>query len=271
MKKKILSLIGLNGGIVLANALIFAVTGAGEMIGPGKLGPDGTGEIMALTVAITGLALSVVAFAYGNYKILKSIEDAPENKYGFVLGEIDTAEECLVALKQNHKFMFSEDTNTAMDQVQRFGRKQKTMQQLLYQKFQSDTEDMIGVKNVVEDAEGLLYENIKHILSRISIFDEDEYRSLMQTAQRGGGTDSFYARKAMFDEHIAYVKKQLEKNEAILLEYDRLLTEISRMGDEDAEQNQQMAHIKDVVKGMKQLNEDVDQELDALGQKYTQQ
>ena len=47
-----------------------------------------------------------------------------------------------------------------------------------------------------------------------------------------------------------------------------MLTEISKMGDEEQEDSAGIAHMRDVIQGMKQLNVNADQELEQLQKKY---
>ena len=60
--------------------------------------------------------------------------------------------------------------------------------------------------------------------------------------------------------------QQVEKNDGILLEFDRLLTEISKLS--DAQDDQVLENMKDVVAGMKALNSNTDNELSQLEKKY---
>ena len=112
-----------------------------------------------------------------------------------------------------------------------------------------------------------MYGNIRHMLSRISIFDEQGYQQLLQRGSQGGTRGASYIeQKKLFEEHIRYVDQQVEKNDGILLEFDRLLTEISKLS--DAQDDQVLENMKDVVAGMKALNSNTDNELSQLEKKY---
>ena len=76
------------------------------------------------------------------------------------------------------------------------------------------------------------------------------------------------AKRQIFVEHFAYIKQQLEKNEAILLEFDRLLMEVSKIGDKEMADEETMNSIRDVIYGMKQLHNDEEGEMESLEQKY---
>lgn len=264
MDDKKISLISLNAGIVIVDALMVICK-----IYVNNYVADDTLEILANTFTLGVLILSVLVFFYGNYKLLKSISSSPKEKYHYVLEDIDTAEECIDALNKNKKDCFAKDVELAKDQVERLERKQEAMRQILFQKCEASQEDMLGMKKVVEEAEMLLYDNIKRMLSRMAIFDAEGYRKLMQQSYHGELATT-QERKAIYYEHLAYVKQQLDKNEAILIQYDYLLTEISKMGDEDSQESDCMAHMKDVVNGMKQMNARDEDDLEDLEKKYQQ-
>lgn len=273
MKNKILSLLGLNGGIVLLNAIVLKLTGWSQFFEKGAIAPEGMGETMAVAFGITVLLLSAMAFGYGNYKLLKSMEGAESRpsyskKYGYVLEEIDTPEECRTALMECRSRVFDFYVNRAIEQVNQFQRKQESMRKILFQKCQSDEKEMYGVGQIVEDAEEMLYENVRHMVSRMSIFDEVDYLKMQKDAANRQNSEGMAAKRALYQEHIEYINKQLEKTDAVLLSYDRLLTEISKLGDDYGKEQEQMAHIQDVVNGMKQLNDEVDQELAGLERQY---
>jgi hypothetical protein len=231
------------------------------------------GETMAVAFGITVLLLSAMAFGYGNYKLLKSMEGAEgrpsySKKYGYVLEEIDTPEECRTALMECRSRVFDFYVNRAIEQVNQFQRKQESMRKILFQKCQSDEKEMYGVGQIVEDAEEMLYENVRHMVSRMSIFDEVDYLKMQKDAANRQNSEGMAAKRALYQEHLEYITKQLEKTDSVLLAYDRLLIEISKLGDDYGKEQEQMAHIQDVVNGMKQLNDEVDQELAGLERQY---
>ncbi len=276
-KKNLYRLIGLNVTIIVINVMVMTLTGFTQYIGSDAIRPEETGEILGFATAITVLLLSIGIFIYGNIKILKSLENFGDkelysDKYGYVLNEIDTAEECLDALSSVKSKVFEEDIRRAIGQIQLFLRKQESMRKILFQKCQSDVEEMVGIGNIVQDAEQLIYENVRHVLSRISIFDEYDYLELKSGKTYGLDSQSLAAKRKMYSDHLTYVKKQLDKTDSVLLEYDRLLTEISSIGDNYSSEQNQFEHIREVVDDMKKINQDsmLDKELNSLKERYSQ-
>lgn len=251
----ICKLVGLNLGIVLVDAFCYINLIAEE------------NEWMAVGWGI--IAVSVLGFCMGNYKIISNMQNQPEQQYGYVLGEIDTAEECIDALSKNKKAVFRNATQNAIEQVHTLQRKKKAMSEVLFQQCNVRENEESGYEDVIQEAEQLLYGNIRHMLSRMSIFDEQGYAQLMQRGSQAGTRGSSYLeQRKLFEEHIRYVNQQVEKNDGILLEFDRLLTEISKLSDE--QDDQVLENMKNVVAGMKALNSNTDQELSQLEKKYQQ-
>ena len=262
--KKAIQLVLLNGGIALANILAFS-----ESVFDISLS---YGTTLQRAVGFTLIIMSVLLFGWGNYKILgqedsrtKELREA-KNAYGYVLEEIDTPEECLEALACYQKSVFAGDVETAKDQVNRLGRKMSSLKEILYQKCQAQQGELLGFQKVIEDCEMMTYENVKRMLSRMAIFDQREYE-ILQQGRLHISTNALEEKRKIFAEHFAYIKQQLEKNEAILLEFDRLLMEVSKIGDEETADEETMNGIRDVIQGMKQLHHE-GQEMDDLERKY---
>lgn len=263
--KKVIQLILLNGGIALANILTFS-----ESVFDVSLA---YGTILQRAIGITLIIMSVLIFAWGNYKILSHENEAEKglreakNAYGYVLEEIDTPEECLEALSCYQHSVFARDVDTAKDQVNRLVRKMASLKEILFQKCQAQQGELLGFQKVIEDCEIMTYENVKRILSRMAIFDQREYENL-QHGRLNVSVNTLEAKRQIFAEHFAYIKQQLEKNEEILLEFDRLLMEVSKIGDKETADEDTMNGIRDVIHGMKQLHNEEQGEMEDLEQKY---
>lgn len=265
--KKVIQLILLNGGIALANILTFSESVFAVSLTYGTLFERAFG--------ITLIIMSLLIFIWGNYKIL-SYEEVSEKErrkakdaYGYVLEEIDTPEECMEALARYQHSIFAQDVDTAKNQVNRMSRKLASLKEILYQKCQTQQGELLGFQNVIDDCEMMTYENVKRMLSRMAIFDQREYE-ILQQGRLNVSSSALEAKRQIFAEHFAYIRQQLEKNETILLEFDRLMMEISKIGDEETADESAMNSIRDVIQGMKQLHsqEQEQDEMKDLEQKY---
>lgn len=256
MNKKIVKLLLLNVGIALVDIFFLK-----DFFG--FKSTDASPLEMAFTVTV--IVMSVLVFCTGNYIILVDKKAKAEKQYGYLLEEIDTIPECIDALATCRKTAFHQDVIRAKEQAERLGRKLKALREVLFQKCQAEQGDLLGFEDVIDDSEKLIIENIKRILTRISIFDQTEYDQLQKS---GMGGQTYEAKRQMFAEHFAYVKQQIEKNEAILLDLDRLLTEISKIGDQEAVDAETMENIRGVVENLKVLHETKEDDMAALERKY---
>lgn len=262
MDKKTLQLIGLNLGIAVVNVVTFS----DALIGL-DLAAD-MGSMLERAMGYTLIIMSIFIFLVGNYKILSQKNARPMQQYDYVLEDIDTIPECMEALQTCRKNVFIRDVSTATEQVRRLERKRKSLEEILFQKCQAQQGELPGFKQVIDESEMLFIENVKRMLSRMSIFDQQEYETLQSTGRMNISHEAYQAKQQIFQEHFAYIKQQIEKNEAILLEFDRLLTEISKIGDEDMADEETMESIRDVIQGMRELHSEEDKELAQLERKY---
>lgn len=262
MDKKTLQLVGLNLGIAVVNVVTFS----DAMIGLDLAADMGTP--LERAIGFTLIIMSILIFFIGNYKILSKKNSRPMQQYDYVLEDIDTIPECIEALQTCQKTIFIRDVNTATEQVHRLERKRKSLEEILFQKCQAQQGELLGFKQIIDESEMLFIENVKRVLSRMSIFDQQEYETLQNKGRMNISQEAYQAKQQIFQEHFAYIKQQLEKNEAILLEFDRLLTEISKIGDEDMADEETMESIRDVIRGMRELHNEEDKELEQLERKY---
>lgn len=253
MKKKIIvQLCGLNLGLCFGNVILFS---------KGLLGFSVSSENPIIAAAsITIIIMSILIFCYGNYSLLKS----PPVNYSFCVEELEQPQEFIEALEScRDKTALIMQIDSAIHQIQRLERQRETLNGVLFQKFKEVQGDLYGFEQVVEETKEHLYENIKRMLLRLIIFDQMEYDKLrVQNLEEM----ALKARYQMYAEHISYVKAIISRNEAILLEFDRLLTEASKMGDENIEEDG-LSKMQDIICAMQRLYSKED-EMSQLVSKY---
>lgn len=249
-KKKIIKICLFNGFIVLSIVIIFS---------KGILAFSPFSENTLISAAsITILIMTVILFLFGNYTLFKSL--FRQNTY--IMDELNKPEEFADALRiHKDKEAFANDIYDIIEQIDTLNRKKKTLDTVLYQKFEDEAEEFQSLIQVVEDTSLLLYENIKRILSRIEIFDQEEYEKL---CRKNATTEIEHAKIQIFQEHLAYVKEYKQKNDAILLQFDNLLIEVSKLGEKDTGGTEKFQEIAQAMKKLRTNND----ELSELEQKY---
>ncbi len=216
--------------------------------------------------AITLVFASAVTFLYGNYRLLtvkKSVRD-------YNMDEFRTPEEYVEALEgyKSSDATFIVEINATIEQIERMDRKSKALNDFLVKNYREDVDDMYALKRLVEDARDLLYENVKRMMNRMLVFDQEEYVRLEKVAL---DNDTRKAKWAWFSQCICYVKQIVENNEKILLEFDNLLLEVSNHSADDEGESAGLKRMQDTIVAMKKLrNESRDEEdaMNELAKKY---
>ena len=233
-KGKILKLVGLNVGIVLLNIVLFSQ-------GLLNIHLKGSG---AFETALGGalLFMSLAAFIYGNYTILMKKDKAIQ------LGEINTTEDCINSLKQAYgKSTFDGDISIILDQVVRLKKKIETVKQALLKRFNIMDAGYEKFNSAIFDAEYVFITNIKSILNKINVFDEEDYHRIKNNPSEAKfSADLLHSKLVIYNEYITYVKGSIEDNEQVILKLDKLLLEISKLDSMAEGEFENMGEIKGI-------------------------
>ena len=221
---KFISLIKINSAIVILNIVLFS---------PGLLNIEiGGTSIFKTALGVTIITMSIIIFIIGNYSILMK-EDNDINIYKVV-----TSDDCIEALNENkYKKIFSSDIDILLEQIDRIENKVDTIEDILIQKFSISEMSYKKFNYVILDIKNLFYVNIKSIINKINIFDQNEYKKIN-----------------MYKEYITFVKNAIEDNEEILLRLDKVLLELSKFNSLDEGELENMSamdNIDDLISKIK--------------------
>jgi len=246
--KKILKIAFLNIGIAITNILLFS---------EGFLGVRIFGfSAFQTAFGITAIMVSIMAFLVGNYYILTTRD---VQKYSNK--EVMTHEECLRAIKrQNLKRTFAKDIVMIEEQADRFAIKQRTINEILLQKFNSEGMSYAKFNRAILDLENLFYVNLRSILNKLEVFDEADYNTTKRGYSRFNslkgvnvvGDKRKFSKEFMdskmklYNEYIRFVSEAVEDNEEMLLKLDRLLLEISKFTSIEEGQLENMSEMKEI-------------------------
>ena len=232
--KRISSLLGLNIAIVMLNIIIFS---------PGlfNIKIDFI-NIFQTSIGITIIIMSFIIFIIGNYKILIKEDNEID------ISKLDDSEDYIEALKENSsKRVFSKDIDILLEQIERMDKKQEKIDDILSQKFTVNEMSYIKFKKTITEVRDVFYINIKSVINKINIFDEQEYEKIKKDIKNGKLNGKIEEQKKdMFDEYIFFVKDSIEDNEEILLKLDKFLFELSKFNSLEDGELENMSAIKDV-------------------------
>lgn len=153
-------------------------------------------------------------------------------KYGYDLDKLKDENDYKEALesKLDKKSPFYNEVTQALTELDSMTKKKKVLAELLEQ---NNQEHFTALTDLGNQATNFLFNNIRKILNRIAIFDSDIKGSLE-------------------NEHKVYIKKLLDSNEEILIEFNKLLTEVSQM-DNTASDDTLSKILNDMTNSLKTL------------------
>lgn len=169
---------------------------------PGIVGLSFESNMILFCLAIIiNIALLVAEYIYLTHSTVA--------KYGYDLDRLKNTNDYKDALesKLRRNSPFYEEVKQALTQLDSITRKKSVLNELLEQNNQEHFTALIDLGN---QATNFLFNNIRKILNRIAIFDSD-------------------IGNALEAEHKTYIKKLLSSNENVLIEFNKLLTEVSQM------------------------------------------
>ncbi|MCX7922568.1 MAG: hypothetical protein N3B21_11265 [Clostridia bacterium] len=232
--KRILKLAGLNIGIAILNIALFS---------PGLLNIRmGGSDALSTAIGGTAIIMSFVVFIYGNYKLISQKDRTIQ------IIDIKSPEDCSLALKQAYgKKTFDNDISIILEQVERLQKKKEKIRAILLQKFNIIDTGYERFNSTIFDVEYVFYTNIKSILNKINVFDEEDYESIRKDDAEKKFSAKFIASKlSIYNEYISFVKEAIEDNEEIILKLDALLLEISKFNSLEAGEVDNMNEIKEL-------------------------
>lgn len=218
------------------------------------------GSLFGTALGITAGIMSVILFFLVNYRILT----AKSHGTAVQINQLKEEQDYRKAL-QNYrgKPVFADIVNNTMTHLESLERKGEKLDEILYQNYGEGAENFESYRRVWEDAQTLVFENVKRILNGMAVFDEQDYRRLNVQRQM---TDLQKEKYAMYLSQMKYLRKLVENDEQVLYEFDRLLLEVSKLSDKDTEAELQA--IQDVTDSIRDLRMDEDESMEMLMGEY---
>lgn len=240
-KNKILKLLGLNSGIIVSNIILFS---------EGLLGFSVmSANVPIAALSVTALAMSGLAFTYGNYKIISQPTILKVYDETVLIEEKDY----IKALEeQSYKKVFEDLIDLAKNQISRIKKKSETLDMLLQQKFSPSEMSYVKFKQAILDSENLVNTNIKNSINRMAIFDYTEYLNISKNLTKNLTPEIIESKNKLFREHILYVKNSLDKNENIFIKLDDLLLEVSKLDESNENDIKNLNTIQEIDKLIEQ-------------------
>lgn len=237
--KKSVKFLFLNVGILVLNIVVFGVLKI-------SIGANAVSTLIGVLV----LVVSVLAFIGGNISILLKkdkiniTKDYKDNDIGIEKDELSAIEET------NRKTrVFRSEMNKTTQQMERLNARNEAINAILLQHFKPSEITYKRFKEVIDSVNGVFRENVQKILERVNVFDEDDYISLVyrmkknpKEAQDGNNREKL----KIYLEHMNYVKTVIGDNEVIITKMDKLMLELSKLNELNADNIESVSAIQDI-------------------------
>lgn len=213
--KKIIQLIITNLLIILANIAVFSKA----FLGFSLL----AGSAISMSIGWFTIIASLFSFSYFNKKLLMQ-----NSTYTLIAQNVNSLDDCVGVFEEamQNGDVFDKNILKNLSQIKRFRKKQKTIKEILLQKFSQEELTYQKFNNVLDEVENIMYLNMRSILNKIAAFDVEEYEVL----QKKGFPKSEVSEEKMqiYNEYLDFVKNATAINEEILLKLDKMLFEVSK-------------------------------------------
>ncbi|MGF7047350.1 hypothetical protein J2T13_001855 [Paenibacillus sp. DS2015] len=212
---KYIKLLGVILSVVVLNILVLS---------PGFMGVKIGESALTTAIGVTLLFASALVLIYGSYVLLFKPPVVIPVK------QIKTHEDYVEALTHYRRVRVLEhDMTHAVEQLERIQKKNETLLNVLNQRFDPAELSYKKFASVIQEVEKLFYLNVRSVLNRLNVFDESEFKRVMNPNVTQFSSELLQEKKNVYNEYLSFVKSSIGTNEEILLKLDKLLLEISRL------------------------------------------
>lgn len=237
-----LKLLVLLAGVAAVNVVVLS---------PGLMGVKIGGSPLQTASGVTLVVVSLLIVLYGSYTLLFHSSPPPP-----AARTLDSHEDYVAALSRfRHAEGLKEDIAQAIDQLERLEKRKAALLRELGRKFQPGELSYRKFLTVVQEVERLFYFNLAGVIGKASVFDAAELAAFSGKRKPSRVSEKVYLKRvALHQEYMSFIHGHLNANEEIMLRLDRLLLELSHLGNmagEDIEQMPGMKEIEDLIKQTK--------------------
>lgn len=221
---------------IIINIILYSKLGFGLRIS--KENPLTTSFI------VTEIIGNILIYIYISYSILKEPTTKIYNKDNFL--SVKDYIETLNTLKD--KKIFSRNIDIIEKQIERLGEKYNTLNVILLQHFDENGMTYDKFINSINQVKNLFFNNVRKIINRMSIFNENDYKELKNDISLK--SQKHLKSLEIYKEHIDYIEETIDNNNMLLIKLDNLILEISKINDneeDDMINTQILQEIDDLI------------------------
>lgn len=231
---KVIKGVVLNLSIIIINIIFFSPGFIGLQIKGGSAFEGALGGTLIL--------MSLIIFIWGNIHYFIAQEKVLSTTV------IESKEDYMIAIrKYAAKKTFTQSIFFMIKQIERLEKKKVTIEDVLLQKFNVEELSYGKFSGVLQQIEALFYLNLKSILNKLSVFDQEEYDQMSSSHKKiKFSSRVVMEKKRIYEEYITFIENGIEDNEQILLKLDQLLLELSKFNSLEAGEIEEMPAMQEI-------------------------
>lgn len=178
----------------------------------------------------------------GNYKLLIQKNSVVN------LTELETEIDYIKALEEHaDKKTFIKETTRLLNQIEKLQKKKEVIHDILRQRFNTTEMTYAKFNNTLVEIENIFYLNIKSILNKLNVFDQEEYNQLQkEIGMKNVKREFIEAKLNIYGQYITFIKGAVEDNDQILIKLDELLLELSKLNSLEDGELEEMNAMKEL-------------------------
>ena len=237
--KKSMKFLFLNVGIIVLNIVAFGVLRI-------SIGANVFSTVIGTLVVL----VSVFAFIGGNISILLH-KDKVNIQKSYKNNDIGIEKDELSAIEEaNRKTrVFRKEINKTTQQLERLNSRNNALNAILLQHFKPSEMTYLKFRSVIDSVNGVFRGNVQKIIERVNMFDENDYISLLYKMKKNPNeakAQNNVDKMKIYLEHMNYVKTLVEDDEVIIMKMDKLMLELSKLSELNADDIENVSAIQDI-------------------------
>lgn len=197
---------------ILLNTVLYSKIGF-------NLRPSASAPLLT-AIIITEILGNIILFIYFAYKIIMNAQTTQI----YTAKEFTSDKDYTDALEDCYsKKIFNKEIDSSFEQIESLNKKYDMLLLIISQHFEKGSMTYDKFTGIINSSKALFYKNLKKMITRISIFNEIEYKKLLDNDTKDDVTLEIY------QEHIGFIKEMNANNNSILQKLDSLILEISKL------------------------------------------
>ena len=196
-----------------------------------------------LVIILVVIALIVALVIYAARRAMRSARDAIKGPaYTHVDTEGNISEDQVRRLLKPYSYRagVGEFARAGVPQLESVARKRTSFYALLDAKFKPETISWDRFAVGADTGFGAIDKNLAQLANIVQSFDSNEYRRLSRSSgnaatSKGAGQETEKERLAVLNQRIEDMRNLIARNEALMLELDRLQAELEKVNGEESE------------------------------------